>query len=73
MGDRLTFASVEQFIETRFPDPEPDILCVRAYRAVAGVLLSAALLQTVKPSKLHQFTGYNPAFIAACRVEHAQQ
>ena len=65
MGNRLTFEWVEQFIETRFPDPEPEILCVRAYRAVASVLLSAAVLQTVEPSKLQQFTGYHPAFIAS--------
>ena len=65
MGNRLTFEWVEQFIETRFPDPEPEILCVRAYRAVAGVLLSAVVLQTVEPRKLQQFTGYHPAFIAS--------
>ena len=49
----------------RFPDPEPELLCVRAYRAVASVLLSAAVLQTVEPRKLHQFTGYHSAFIAS--------
>lgn len=64
-GKPLTFEWVEQFIKIRFPDPEPELLCVRAYRAVASVLLSAAVLQTLEPKKLRRFTGYHPAFIAS--------
>jgi hypothetical protein len=65
MGNRLTFGWVRHFIEARFPDPEPEIPCVRAYRAVASVLLSAVVLETVEPTKLQQFTGYHAAFIAS--------
>ena len=64
MGRTLTFSWVEQFIANRFPDPEPELFCVRAYRAICSLLFSAALLGTVEPRRLQEFTGYHPAFIA---------
>ncbi len=65
MGSYFTFRWVEEFIADRFPDPEPWLECVRAYRAVDCLLFSAAVLGTVEPHKLQAFTGYHPAFIAA--------
>jgi hypothetical protein len=64
MGRELSFAWVQGFIANNFPDPEPEALCVRVYRAVAGVLFSATLLGTSAP-ELARFTGLHPEFIAA--------
>lgn len=64
MADILSFSWVEEFIANRFPDPYPESLTVRAYRAVAGLLLSAAILGTAEPRRLQEFTGYHAAFIA---------
>lgn len=65
MASRVTFERVEQVICTWFPDPEPETDSVRAFRAIAGLLLSAVVLGTVELGKLRRFTGYHPAFIAA--------
>ncbi len=65
MGRCLNLQWVEEIIAHRFPDPEPELLCVRAYRAVCCLLFSAALLGTIDPKRLHGFTGYHPAFLAA--------
>jgi hypothetical protein len=64
MGRILAFSWIEKFIADRFPDPEPELFCVKAYRAVASLLFSAVLLGTTEPRRLQQFTGYRPAFIA---------
>lgn len=65
MGAKVTFEWVEQLICSWFPDPEPDNAYVRAFRAIASLLLSAAILETVEVGKLRRFTGYHPAFIAS--------
>jgi len=61
----LRFEWIEEFIAERFPDPEPELFCVRAYWAVDCLLFSAALLGTTEPTRLQRFTGYHPGFIAA--------
>jgi hypothetical protein len=65
MDQTLNFLWVQGFIANKFPDPEPELVSVRAYRAVAGVLYSAALLGTVGVPELARFTGLHPACIAA--------
>jgi hypothetical protein len=65
MDNRLTFICIEQFIAIRFPDQEPEILSVRAFRAVTSLLVAAAVLKTAEPCQLQDFTGYHPAFIAS--------
>ena len=65
MDQTLNFIWVQGFIANKFPDPDPELVSVRAYRAVAGVLYSAALLGTAAVPELARFTGLHPAFIAA--------
>jgi hypothetical protein len=65
MNQTLNFIWVQGFIANKFPDPGPELVSVRAYRAVAGVLFSAALLGTAAVPELARFTGLHPAFIAA--------
>ncbi len=40
----LTIDMVEKIIARRFPDEEPELPSVRAYRAISSLLLSAAML-----------------------------
>lgn len=65
MAAKVTFEQVEQLIFAWFPDPEPETATVRGFRAIATLLLSAVVLGTVKPTELHRFTDYHPAFIAS--------
>jgi hypothetical protein len=65
MGKFLTYARVQRFMAGRFPDPEPELQCVRAYRAIMSLIFTAAVLNTCSPSELQRFTGYPIALIAA--------
>jgi hypothetical protein len=65
MAERFTYTWVEHLIESIFPDPEPDLECVRAWRAVSGVLMSAALLDTTFPETLAKFTGLDVGFVVS--------
>jgi len=62
---RVTIEQLEHLICAWFPDPEPETPCVRAFRAIASLLLSAVVLRTVGLGQLQRFTGYHPAFIAS--------
>jgi hypothetical protein len=65
MAARVTFERVQQLVCDWFPDPEPKTASVRGFRAIASLLLSAAVLGTVEPGQLRRFTSYHPAFIAS--------
>ena len=65
MAARITFEQVERLVCDWFSDPEPETACVRGFRAIVSLLLSAVVLGTVEPGKLRRFTGYHPAFIAS--------
>ena len=52
----MTYSWVQQFVARTFPDPEPELQCVRIYRAVIGLVVSAALLSTTVVGELARFT-----------------
>ena len=65
MDHLFTIDLVKDFIAKRFPDPEPNLDCVKAYRATASLVFSAAILNCGEPTPLRRFTRYPAAFIAA--------
>jgi len=65
MASVLNFAWVKEFVQKRLPDPEPGAQCVRIFRAVTGILVSAALLDTTSVAELSRFTSIHPKLIEA--------
>jgi hypothetical protein len=61
----LDFVWVKQFVCETLSDPEPRAQCVRIYRSVTSIVVSAALLNTTSVEALSRFTSINASLIRA--------